>query len=102
MRPLLLLAALALGAAGCNNSCQRLCADMAKFAEDCGYDAWEKEDISQCRDDFASKNLDNPKNSRDYCSTVSSSLEDEWECDDLAVYFDGGGSGGGGSTDTGS
>ena len=102
MRPLLLLAALSIGAVGCQNSCQKLCADMAKFAEDCGFDDWEKEDIAQCRDDFAGKNLDNPKNERDYCSTVGDALDEEWECDDLAVYFDNPAAGAGGGSDTGS
>lgn len=93
MRPLLLLSALVL--AGCRNNCQQLCADMARFADDCGYE-WTKDDIKQCREDFAGKNVG--KNTRQYCGTVSDALSEEWECEDLEVYFDGSG----GSGDTGS
>ena len=97
MRPLLLLAVLAL--AGCKNNCQQLCTEMFRFADDCGLE-WDKEDLSQCVEDFGAKNVG--KSEREYCGTISDALSEEWECDDLQIYFDGGGSSGDESTDAGS
>lgn len=47
---LLLAAALALG--GCNNDCQRLCAEMADYWAECGL-AFGEDDVSECRKSFA-------------------------------------------------
>ena len=83
IRPLLLLA-LTL-AAGCRNSCQQLCNDMANFAKDnCGKE-FSSDEVSQCISDHSKEDAD----AREACSTAAPGLDstEEWNCDDIQEYF---------------
>lgn len=90
-----LLAVLSLAA--CKNDCQKICDEMADFAEECGT-PWEREDLQDCRADQANRNRDKP--ARAACEDALPGLRDEWTCEDLADYHsdddDGGGDDGGG------
>jgi hypothetical protein len=99
-----LLAVLALAA--CKNDCQKICDEMADFAEECGT-PWEREDLKTCRADMANRNKS--KEQRDACEDALPGLRDEWTCEDLEPYHsgdddddDGGDDGGGtGGSDSG-
>lgn len=87
MRRLFPIVAL-LALAGCKNDCQKLCDEMADFAEECG-EAWDREDIKDCRADQANRNVS--KEGREACAVALPSLREEWTCDDIEPYFSGGG-----------
>lgn len=70
--------------AACKNDCQKLCDEMADYAEECGNE-WGREDIKQCREDQANRNVS--KEGREACATSLPSLREEWSCDDLDAYF---------------
>jgi hypothetical protein len=100
MRARFSLLALPLVLLGCKNDCQKLCDEMAAFAEECGSE-WERADIKECRKDHG--NSDVSKEGREACADALPTLTEEWTCDDLEAYFedssddDGGGDDGGGS-----
>jgi hypothetical protein len=79
------IALLPLGA--CRNSCQQVCVEMAKYAEDeCGLTVPD-EQIDACIDAQAGDaSRDNRGVCRDYGNP--SSIEQEWGCEELADYFD--------------
>lgn len=97
---LVALLALPLALAGCKNDCQKLCDELADYADECGLE-WEKEDIRECRKDQSNGNVS--KEGREACGEALPTLTEEWTCDDLEDYFedsaddgdDGGDEGGG-------
>ena len=64
------------------NQCKRLCSDMADLAESCGYEV-TPEMLKDCRAQQSGKNL----SENGECRTVRPSLEEEWDCDEVTVYF---------------
>ena len=90
-----------LATTGCRNNCQQLCQEMADFAsEDCGQE-FSKDDVKACMDAYHSREIDDQTD--EVCEDISPSLREEWTCDDIAAYFDGGGAdAAGGGNDTGS
>lgn len=91
-----LLAVLALG--GCKNDCQKICDEMAAFAEECGT-PWDREAIRECRADQANRNR--TKEARAACADALPSLRDEWACEDIEDYHSDDGNDDGGSGDDG-
>jgi hypothetical protein len=90
-----------LATTACRNNCQQLCQDMADFAaEDCG-EEFSKDDVKSCMDAYHNREIDDEAD--EVCEDISSSLREEWTCDDIKEYFtEDSPSGGGGSDDTGS
>ena len=77
-----LLAALA----GCKNDCQKLCQELAAYAEEeCGL-TWSDEEIKQCMADH--KRSETTEQERLICESNIDGLREEWTCDDLEDYFD--------------
>ena len=73
---------LLLGMFGCS-PCKSLCDDMAKFAEDtCGYTV-TSEMVSECKDVQGEKTRED----RQDCRQVRPVLEEEWDCEELEIYF---------------
>lgn len=71
-------------AAGCNNPCQRVCARMADYAEECGYDVSSSE-IGDCISSQAGIEKQDIEQCRDFGDAQSIRLE--WTCDDLDAYW---------------
>ena len=63
--------------------CKSLCSDMADLARSCGYDI-TPDMVIECRQQQSGKSI----SERGECRTVRPSLEEEWDCNELAVYFD--------------
>jgi hypothetical protein len=63
--------------------CKTLCSDMADLARDCGYEI-SVDMVFECRKQQSRKSI----SERGECRTVRPSLEEEWDCEELAVYFD--------------
>lgn len=89
--PALIVVGLAL--AGCRNSCQQLCHEMADYAvEECGL-AFPDEDLKTCVSDHNGGATD--RDDLQACSAASDALtEGEWTCDDAKEYFKADGAGG--------
>jgi hypothetical protein len=67
---------------GCS-PCTALCDDMAKFAEDsCGYTI-TADMVSECKEQQGEKT----REERQDCRQVRPVLEEEWDCDELEIYF---------------
>lgn len=79
---------------GCS-PCQSLCDDMAKKAEECGYEV-TKEMISECREQQGERTREEKQD----CRAVQPKLEEAWDCDELEIYFSTAGSSNTGSDDT--
>ena len=93
------IVALALGLAGCRNSCQDLCQEMADFAEEeCGKE-FPKDQVKECMETYHNREID--EGDEAVCEDILPTLREEWTCEEIKPYFEGGG-GGGGGTDTGS
>ena len=95
------LAAVALVAlTACRNSCQDICRDLARYAEnDCGLTVPDGQ-METCVDEHSRKALE--EGERDACQTANETeFTDEWTCDEASAFLglNGGQSGG---TDTGS
>ncbi len=86
MRAHMLLATLiALTTAACDNSCQQVCDRMARYASDCDLDV-TSDDIKECKAAQAgAESRDDRAVCREY--NGSSTIRDEWECDDVRAYF---------------
>ncbi|MCK6505707.1 hypothetical protein L6R53_20325 [Myxococcota bacterium] len=87
---------------GCQNPCQSLCQEIADFAKrECGLDFPEAE-LDQCIADHASANLADGEAKT--CRDGKGQVDEEWDCQEIALYFEdgtGGGTGdGGGDTGT--
>jgi len=67
----------------CRNDCQDLCYDLSDFAEECGYE-FTNEMMDECIDNQGDKNRDEKNN----CDEAKPLLEEEWTCEDVAIYFD--------------
>ncbi len=72
--------------AGCHNTCQDLCKEMAALAEseDCQFTLSDGE-LRECirnhtRDQLADGDLD-------VCEEFADTVPQEWSCDDLQPYF---------------
>ena len=77
-----LFGSLICGALGCS-PCKSLCDDMAKFAEDtCGYTI-TSDMVSECKDEQGEKTRED----RQDCRQVRPVLEEEWDCEELEIYF---------------
>jgi hypothetical protein len=64
--------------------CKQLCSDMAKIAEDeCGYTI-TREMFTECKNQQSDKDKDGRKE----CRLAAPSLEEEWDCDELSIYFE--------------
>ncbi len=74
-----------LGSVACRNECQELCLDMADLADECGQ-GWSEDAIDTCLETYASSNIS--KTEREICEEQRPYLQDEWNCDWLAEYFD--------------
>ncbi len=92
------VAAWSAGLAGCRNACQDLCKEMADFAEECGQTV-SRDDLRACYEANSRKALaeggsDTAGDAYDVatCRDVAGKLREEWTCDDIAPYFDKGGS----------
>lgn len=77
----------ACGLLACGNPCQRLCGEMAAYAEECGFTLGDDE-LKQCRDDFQKDAV--AEEDLAVCSDFSSALREEWSCEDVAFYGLGG------------
>ncbi|MEC7946980.1 MAG: hypothetical protein VX265_05385 [Myxococcota bacterium] len=69
---------------GCKNDCQKLCDEMADYAEECGLPV-DREDIKECRAAQSNGNVE--KEGREACESARPGLREEWTCDDLEDYF---------------
>jgi hypothetical protein len=68
---------------GCRNPCQNLCLDIRDFAEEeCGITVPE-EQVKSCLKTQRQIEREQAQS----CMTAAPSLEEEWECDDVEVYF---------------
>ena len=95
--PLLLLPAALL--AGCNNTCQQLCVEMRDFAlDECGYEFSEAE-VDTCISEHAGSMLD--KGEAGVCRDGRGKIAEEWDCEEVAAYFDDGQGGDTGADDSG-
>jgi hypothetical protein len=95
VRGLGLLLPLALSSlVGCKTECQKLCKDMAAYAEECGFTVSE-EDLDACMESNTRK-----ATSEDYraeCEAFRPTLKDEWTCEEVEANLLGQGNGGAGS-----
>ena len=70
------------GLLGCS-PCKSLCNDMAKFAEDsCGYTI-TSDMLAECKEEQGEKT----REERQDCRQVRPVLEEEWDCEELEIYF---------------
>lgn len=80
----LLVGCLAL--AGCRNSCQQLCHEMADYAVDeCGLE-FPDDQLKDCMSDHNGGATD--RDDIKACDAASAALDEgEWTCDDVKEYF---------------
>ena len=69
--------------AGCENSCQNLCVQMADYSEDCGRTITEAE-LQACIDEQSSAGPAELQVCRDY--GLPDVVRRQWTCDDLNLY----------------
>lgn len=81
LAPLLLLLA-----AGCNNPCQQLCTEMARYAEECDLTV-DKNDILICQEDLARSDL--AEGDLETCADWGDpdAIREWWTCEDLAAEY---------------
>ena len=82
MRWFLLIPLLSLG---CRNDCQQLCLEISDLAAECGYEWTDKEERT-CLADYRNTNTD--REYRESCSENIDFVRSEWNCVDMAAYFD--------------
>ncbi len=82
---LFLLLGAALLASGCRNACQKICKDMAEYAEECGYTVTD-EDLKEC---YKSQKGSESRDDRAVCRAFNDEeqLRAEWSCEDLEDYL---------------
>lgn len=68
--------------AGCNNPCQRTCARMKNFAEECGFNVSDAE-FDACIDEQSAAT----KEDKETCREFGSNIERTWDCDVAAEYW---------------
>ena len=71
--------------AGCDNSCQTLCVQMADYSDECGRTVSASE-VATCIEDFDDATSDELKVCRDY--GAPDVVRRQWTCDDLNLYRD--------------
>lgn len=72
--------------AACNNACQRVCVNMAKYAEECGYVVTGAE-FDQCLDEQAGAASREARGAcRDYGSLAT--IRTQLTCDDVGIYWE--------------
>lgn len=81
---LALLVASIVSLGGCHNSCQSLCPDMAKVAEDCGFEV-SNEDMSACFEQLRDVERADLKACRQV--TGADDIAEEWGCDEVDDFF---------------
>ncbi|MCB9792646.1 MAG: hypothetical protein H6741_07935 [Alphaproteobacteria bacterium] len=69
----------------CHNPCQDLCKEIASYAEDCGITVPD-DAVSTCIDDNSRDQFE--REELRICRQNAEYLQDEWTCDDVALYFD--------------
>lgn len=74
---------------GCMNPCQELCVTLAERAKECGLSVSDAE-VDEC---VKAKKGKAGREDADICREYGDpeTVAQEWECEDLAVYWDGGG-----------
>lgn len=78
-------------AAGCGSPCERLCENMADYADECGFTVSDA-DLDTCKAEQKSAESDAQQICRDYGDPEV--LRSEWACEDLEVYWEGSATGG--------
>ena len=72
-------------ALGCNNPCQALCQEIADFSKrECGLE-FPQAEVDQCVADHASGNL--AEGEKAVCRDGRGNVEEEWDCEEIAIYF---------------
>lgn len=84
----IVLTLLAIGSAGCSNSCEKLCVRLADYAEECGYTVLESE-LTECIDVQKVAPEEDIEACQDFNDPVT--IRREWSCEDMLVYWDNGG-----------
>lgn len=83
---------------GCTNACQSLCKEIADFAKtECGL-TFDEGEIDTCIADHASSELDEGEAA--VCRDGKGRVAEEWDCEELAAYFEDAGTDGGTGTTT--
>ena len=68
---------------GCRNPCQKLCLDIRDYAQDeCGITVPEDQ-VKACLKEQRQVEREQAES----CMIAAPSLQEEWECDDIEVYF---------------
>lgn len=70
--------------AACDNSCQKICNRMARYAEDCGLRVGDG-DVADCKANLRDESREVRSFCRDFNS--SSAISSDWTCDDVAFYW---------------
>ena len=78
--------------AGCGNPCEKLCDNLADYADECGFSVPDAE-VDECR---AAQEAATPED-KDTCEDYGTpeAVRAEWTCEDLEIYWDGDAGGGG-------
>ena len=82
----LLLSLLALLAA-CDNPCQQMCVEMAKYAEECDFTV-DPAEVQACRDDYATSALTNEQAQECIIAGDPQQLREWWSCEDLLENYE--------------
>ncbi len=82
----LALTGLVLLAGACKGPCERLCVNLATYAEECGFSVPEGE-LDACMDGQKDATADEKDVCREYGDPAV--IRNEWTCDDLQAYWDG-------------
>lgn len=70
----------------CNNPCQQICVEMAKYADECGYTV-DKAEISACQDRYVSSALDEATLAQCQDRSDPAALREWWTCENLAENY---------------
>ena len=68
----------------CDNSCQKVCTRMARYAEECGL-AVSDGDVADCKEALSEEGPEVRSFCRDFNSQAA--IENDWTCDDVAFYW---------------
>ena len=84
------LLAVSVGLGACRGPCEKVCVNLATYAEECGFSVSDSE-LDTCMDGQKDATADEKGVCREYGDPAV--IRNEWTCDDLAAYWDGGGGG---------
>jgi hypothetical protein len=90
----IVLVSLAIGLGGCRGPCERVCVQLATYAEECGFSVPDGE-LDACMDGQKGATAEEKDVCREYGDPAV--IRNEWTCDDLQAYWDG--SAGGSTSD---